>query len=125
MIPFAHHDCEWVSRDKMELPFEWDSVCLLGTAQTGKRRFSLPQIMEVLMSADTTFIVAEGRGDRPSVLTYHAYGPKRDNPIHVLFGFHRRFPVGKIMHACRDLCDNSRLFLRLRYARLRSGHEGE
>ncbi len=125
MIPFAHHDCEWVTRENMELPFGWESVCLLGSAQTGKRRLPLPQIIDALMSAGTIFIDAEGRGDWPIVLTYHAFGPTQDSPIHVLFGFHQFFPVGKIMHACRYLCDASRQFSGFGDVRLRLGRERE
>lgn len=125
MIPFAHHDCEWVTAQGSDMPFGWRSVCLLGSVQTGKRRFPLPEILGVLLSPETTFTLAEGRGDWPIVLTYHAFGPTQDNPIHVKFGFHQLFPVGKIMHACRDLCDVSRLFSEFWDARLRLGREGE
>lgn len=125
MIPFAHHDCEWVTRENLELPFGWEAACLLGSVQTGKRRLPLPEILGVLLSPDTTFTMTEGRGDWPIVLTYHAFGPTQDNPIHVKFGFHLLFPVGKIMHACRDLCDASRLFPGFGGARLRIGRERE
>lgn len=111
--PFAHHDCEWVSRDELEselgigLPLRWEGVCLLGSAKKGKRRFALKVIIGVLLSPDTDTHRAEGRGDWPFVLSYHAYGPTREDPIHVKFGDHQLFPAGKIMHACRGLCDNA------------------
>lgn len=108
LSPFAHHDCEWVTRDEQVLPFGWEAVCLLGSVQKGKRRFELELIIDVLLSPETDLFKAEGRGDWPTVLTYHAYGPTSEDIIHVKFGDHQLFPVGKIMHACRDLCSNAR-----------------
>lgn len=107
LSPFAHHDCEWITREKMGLPFGWERVCLLGSVQEEKRRFTLERIIGVLLSPETIFSKAEGRGDWPTVLTYHAYGPTSKDRIHVVFGSHQIFPVGKIMHACRDLCSNA------------------
>ena len=114
LVPFAHHDCEWVAREKLErelgigLPPGWERACLLGSAKKGKRRFALKVIIGVLLSPDSIIIETEGRGDWPTVLTYNAYGPTREDPIHVKFGDHQLFPVGKIVHACKGLCNNAR-----------------
>ena len=109
LSPFAHHDCEWVYRDELEsgLPLDWIGVCLLGSAQQAKRRLEIEEIIGVILSPKSTIIETEGRGDWPIVLSYHAYGPTRVDPIHVKFGDHQFFPVGKIMHACQGLCDQS------------------
>lgn len=104
---FPYNDCEWVSKDQYPLPYGWEEVCLLGSAQEDGRRMPLGEILEVLLSPDTVYMADKGRWDKDYVATHHAYGPAQEDQRHVIFGDHLTLPTGKIFHACHKLCKES------------------
>ena len=118
---FPFNNCEWVSRDRYSLPFGWEEACLLGSAQETGRRMPLGEILEVLLSPDTVYISDDGRWDKDYVVTYHAYGPTKEDQHHVIFGDHLTLPTGKIFHACHKLCKES---LPPELARAATGYTG-